>query len=138
MVLGCVLIRLMGSFLITRIRQARRSYHDALVEVQRATAAKHRLQVSGDTGVVNRPTHQCHVLTTHISPLLRQPHTQGVIGKEHKLAEAEAALGRAQQGAEEAKRAYEVVCTRFLSDFDRCVFVECMPWRGRSGHVGMH
>ena len=98
----------MGSFLITRIRQARRSYHDALVEVQRATAAKHRLQVSGDTGVVNRPTHQCHVLTKHISHLLRQPHTQGVIGKEHKLAEAEAALGRAQQGVEEAKRAYEV------------------------------
>lgn len=68
-------------------KQARRSYQEALAEVQRCTAAKHRLQ--------------------------------GVIGKEHKLAEAEAALGRAQQGAEEAKRAYESVVDRFLRDFDR-------------------
>ncbi len=61
------------------------------MEVQRFTAAKHRLQ--------------------------------GVIGKEQKMAEAEAALGRAQQGAEEAKKAYEVVCDRFLRDFDRCVWM---------------
>lgn len=46
---------------------------------------------------------------------------QGVIGKEAKLAEAEAALGWAQQGAEGAKQAYEAVCDRFLRDFERCV-----------------
>ena len=57
-----------------------------------------------------------------------------MIGKEAKLAEAEAALGRAQEGAEAARKAYEVVCDRFLRDFDRCVFfffVVCPPHAGK-------
>lgn len=117
-------------------QEARKGYHEALVEVQRLTAAKHRLQVRPSVGphccrvdcsllVLMYPTHAFWFCSPRpIPPRFLLP--QGVIGKEAKLAEAEASLGRAQQAAEEAKRAYEVVCDRFLGDFDRCV-PACLP-----------
>lgn len=53
-----------------------------------------------------------------------------MIGKEGKLAEAEAGLGRAQQGAEASKQTHEVVCDRFLRDFERYVRLSLCVWVG--------
>lgn len=67
--------------------QARKTYHEALIEVQQRTLAKNRLV--------------------------------GMIGKEDKLAAAEAAVAKAQEAAEECRKEYDAVSARLLRDFER-------------------